>query len=1044
MSCALSYNLSVTGDCGNAGLGAYTIEIYGSAPDYSIQELYPGTGVSGYTFVGTGSVVPPGPNNYYPNVPVNGGSGTLASFNVTKINTTYNLNLSTPGTNYQVGDILTILGTNVGGATPANDITITVISLQPSDIVPLGIGVTTYTQTNLYAGTYTINLIDSCLPINNVYTIDIYISSGTSVSITGIRDTLCDLPNGAITAETSNYYGLATFSLYEQDGTYVTSGTLISDTYVFNDVEGGYYYVIGDDGGGCTGQSATFLVKSSITVDYGFYVVNNAGCSVDNAGAIYITGLTGTPPYTYLWSNGETTQNITGITSGSYSVQVEDSTGCIKTLGATVIDVEPVSFGSFDLTPPSCFVGDGEITVNVIGGTPPYSYLGSNGVNGISFAQSYTFTGLGSGNFTVTVTDAGLCTFTQSITLLTPNSFTLVSFNTTNSFCNDSSGKVVISLVGGTAPYNFKITDSSGNTYNQTSMTTPNATFSGLKSGIYSIEIEDSGIGTCVYNSTFTINNTSKFGLSATTVGSACNSSEGEVTLNISTGGTQPYTYEINDQFAIFTGLSYTFTGLTPGNYSATVTDSTNCGQNVNFSILSTSSIDFNLVSTPADLGGNGTITAFITEGTPPFTLDWSPNVNGQTGITVTNLTAGTYSLEVTDSIGCNKTEVIFVNGLNNVEQYEVFSICDSNFDNNGFVLVKGPKSLLLEGFNDLTFADTDCIINETIFIAQTNINGIIKEKYIFTGDSVTDYPSNELWYSAITELLISYDGIDTVIIDPENNTIEVKTDCENISANLGGAQVIINMVIKYLISCYACATNYLVQNCCPELQLWELPGGGADTDFSDAIPLDCFSTSVVIDSTINYIRTKYCLSGLTFDDNWELQTQTYGNKGVVSLFDIEGLYIYIIEKCDSTLGVYFYDQMSDVMYYPDNCCSDLTYPLSTLITNTTIDSNSYLPNCNGPFTGTGLLDWYNRIIDLSGDSPDLKIYSYYDSGLGECMVSGITPNTEVVTIDDQYEVDGKIIADTDYNCYEVISAVTSTATIIWEEGEIYDDCSEC
>jgi uncharacterized protein (DUF2141 family) len=802
MSCALSYSLSVTGDCGNAGLGAYTIEIYGSAPDYSIQELYPGTGVSGFTDTSSGGNVID--NNTYSNVGASGGSGADVKFNVVNLYGVYTVYLSDPGTGYQIGDSLTILGSNVGGSSPTNDITITVDSLQESDIVPLGPGVTAYTQTNLSAGTYTINLIDSCLPINNIYPIDIYISSGTNVSITGIKNTLCDLPNGAVTAETSNYYGLATFQLYKQDNTYVTSGTLLSDTYVFNDIESGYYYVIGDDGGGCTGQSATFLVGPSTSLDYGFYVVNNAGCSVDNAGAIYITGLTGTPPYTYLWSNGETTQNITGITSGVYSVTVEDSVGCVKVTGATVVDVEPVSFGSFDLLPPSCFAGDGEITVNVIGGTPPYSYLGSNGINAISFSQSYTFTGLGSGNFTVIVTDAGLCSFTQSVALLTPNSFSLVSFITTNSFCNDSSGKVVISLVGGTSPYNFTIIDSSGNTYNQTA-TSPNATFTGLKSGTYSIQIEDSGVGTCVYNNNFTINNTSKFGLSATTIGSLCDSAEGEVTLTISTGGTQPYTYQINDQFVITTGLTYTFTGLTPGNYVGTVTDATNCGQNINFSVISTNSVDFSLVATDANLGGNGTITALITDGTPPFILDWSPNANGQTGITITNLTAGTYSLEVTDSSGCTKTKTIRVNGLGNVVSYEVFNICDSNLDDNGFVLVKGPKSLLIEGFNDLTSGDTDCIINESVFVAQTNINGDIRQKYFYTGTSITDYPSNNLWYETITELLLSYNGIQTVDIDGENNTIEVKNDCEDIASNLGGAQVRIDMIIKYLISCVSC-----------------------------------------------------------------------------------------------------------------------------------------------------------------------------------------------------------------------------------------------
>jgi len=92
---------------------------------------------------------------------------------------------------------------NINGTAP--DYTIKWIS-PITGTTSLGAGITTYAQTNLSAGTYSFNIIDSCVSGNTILPVNIYISSGTCVSITNIQNTICDANNGALTATTSNFY----------------------------------------------------------------------------------------------------------------------------------------------------------------------------------------------------------------------------------------------------------------------------------------------------------------------------------------------------------------------------------------------------------------------------------------------------------------------------------------------------------------------------------------------------------------------------------------------------------------------------------------------------------------------------------------------------------------------------------------------------------------------------------------------------------------------------------------------------------------------
>ena len=339
-----------------------------------------------------------------------------------------------------------------GGSAPYTVSEITTTGLLPTSAVT-----TSYSFSGLSADTYSVQIVDSCLTAYT-FNLNIPISSGTCVSIQS-QNTLCNNPNGIITATTQNYYGNGSFSLYDINNNLVSSVSSVGSSFVFNALSADTYYVIGDDGGGCTGRSQSCIIKSSTTFNYGFYVINDASCIPGTgSGKIFITGQTGNPPYTYSWSNGQTGSTITGLTQGTYFVTATDSTGCSFSSSQTVNTVPPPNIVSFTTIAPSCFGNDGEVEVLVVGGTSPYYFSGSNGTVGITFADTFVFTGLSSGVLTVTVTDAGLCTDTDSVTLITPNGFSVVSISTTNSNCNNNDGLVSVEVNSGTPSGTFTYT----------------------------------------------------------------------------------------------------------------------------------------------------------------------------------------------------------------------------------------------------------------------------------------------------------------------------------------------------------------------------------------------------------------------------------------------------------------------------------------------------------------------------------------------------------------------------------------------------------
>jgi len=672
----------------------------------------------------------------------------------------------------------------------------------------------------LSADTYFLQITDGA---SNSLIQSVYVSSGTTATIDS-TDTTCGLDNGSVTGFTSGVYNLAEFSLYDGDDNFIVSADTPNNFYTFQGLSGGTYYIVADDGGGCTGITASVVINSTTPFTFGGYVVNDGSCIGGPSGKIFLTGLTSpTSAYTINWLtnvNGQTGTTITGLTAGSYNVEITDENGCQTTESFTVTTVDPIgSAGFIVISQPSCFASDGEVEFIISGGTAPYYFSGSTGQVEITFGQSVVFTGLTAGAYNFLATDAGLCTIYDSISVGTPNSFTTVQVNTTPSNCSASDGIIQVIVDGGiiTNPLlSISISGSSG-TQQTGTIGAPIQSFYGLPNGNYIVTVTSVG---CTYTATTSISSVNLFSVTASTTGTTCGLKNGVLQVNVSTGGTLPYIFTLTGPLettpTTTTTFLSTFTNLEGGNYTLVVQDSSTpaCSQTFNVYIDTSSNVYFNLITSQPIIGNDGSITAYITSGEPPFTYTWSGGTSGsQTGSTVTGLTAGTYSLTVTDSDNCSFTKNTTLTGTKKYGSYRYFNICDDQFQNSGLITKRGISAMYLEGFADLTSGLTNCIINEAIFSIYTQVGSQSAQTEFYTSSGSTDYPSDTLWAQTITDALDSYYGISGTTVDITNNRVQIYTTCEDVPKNciiepvnpLQDTQVIVNLVIDYDISCVYC-----------------------------------------------------------------------------------------------------------------------------------------------------------------------------------------------------------------------------------------------
>lgn len=218
-------------------------------------------------------------------------------------------------------------------------------------------------------------------------------------------------------------------------------------------------------------------------------VTNTLTCGNSGTGTVDVTIGTGTAPYSFAWSNGETTEDISALNTGTYDLTITDANACEYTENYTVAGPSSLSFNAINTSSASCGVlTDGVVDVEVAGGVTPYTYLWSNG------ATTEDLTGVTNGNYAVTVTDANGCQSNIS-TILNVVSTVAISIDNVTDEAVQLGGAIDISVSGGQAPY-FILWN--------TGQTT--ATVSGLVAGVYNVTVTD--INGCSSTQTVTVDYT--------------------------------------------------------------------------------------------------------------------------------------------------------------------------------------------------------------------------------------------------------------------------------------------------------------------------------------------------------------------------------------------------------------------------------------------------------------------------------------------------------------------------------------------------------
>src|SRR5690606_21685191 len=298
------------------------------------------------------------------------------------------------------------------------------------------------------------------------------------------------------------------------------------------------YYVSQANSVGCESGRAKIdvIVVSPITYTH---QINNLLCFT-STGSIDLSVFGGTGSYTYLWSNGATTEDITVSQGGNYTCTITDENSgfSITTQVLQVLQPLPLHVTIVPINV-ACFGGNnGEAIATVTNGTAPYTYSW----NDVNNQTTPTATGLVAGTYEVTVTDANNCTTTTTVTIAEPVLLeaSIALANVVNVSCFDGNdGSAMVTVSGGTAPYTYLWNDANTQT---------TATATGLAAGTYTVTVTDANNCTTTTNVTIAEPTLLEASIAlANVVNVSCfDGNDGEATVTVS-GGTAPYTYLWND-----------------------------------------------------------------------------------------------------------------------------------------------------------------------------------------------------------------------------------------------------------------------------------------------------------------------------------------------------------------------------------------------------------------------------------------------------------------------------------------------------------------
>ncbi|RYM32417.1 hypothetical protein ERX46_14160 [Brumimicrobium glaciale] len=492
----------------------------------------------------------------------------------------------------------------------------------------------------LTAGTYTVEMIDGngCFATTNVTITQPAVMNYTTTPTNASCQGDC---NGQIVVAASGGTAPYTFSS--------NNGVSFGPSATLNNLCAGNIQIVVSDLNGCLANSVVNIAEpTGLTATL---TGTDPDCNLGTDGEIQVAASGGTSPYLYSVNNGtpQSSNLLTGLSAGVYSVLVEDANGCQYTISQTLFNPPGITLNQLSNTSSNCGNNDGELEVGAVGTNGPFQYS----INGSVNQASGIFPNITGGSYQVIVTNTIGC---QDSSFFGINDIqmtgTLVS--TTDISCfQGSDGAVEVINVGGALPIVFEL-DNNGATQST-------GVFTGLSAGGHIATIVDNGL--CVFTIPFTLIQPDKINFDGTIQNVDCNgASTGQIALINVVGGTGLYEYSIDN------GNTYqptsTFTGLAAGTHTITVRDDEGCTVDKDFIVQESSLITF--TETVFDLNCNndntGVIQLAASNGNPGYTYSNDNGISFQNSSSFLGLSAGAYTMFVQDNLGCQVSRSIVVN----------------------------------------------------------------------------------------------------------------------------------------------------------------------------------------------------------------------------------------------------------------------------------------------------------------------------------------------------------------------------------------------
>jgi len=535
----------------------------------------------------------------------------------------------------------------------------------------IGVGSGTYNITNLNAGTYVVELIDSD---NCIITENLIIQEPDDIIIDfDVTNALSCFGDSDGVAEISISGGTPAFNVNWGNGT--VSGSLIgvgNGTHVISNLNSGIYTIDLVDSNGCTASESFILVEPELLEINSLLTINDPSCYGYSDGSIEISLIGGTANYDISWDNGTGSGSLSGVNlgphiisnldAGDYEFIITDNNLCSTNDYISLTEPDEIIITVTPITDFLCYgSNEGSFELSISGGTANYDITWDNGTTSGNLFNigggPHLIENLTAGEYQIQVLDSNSCLST-ALYSITENDEIIITTNMINPVeCyGEETGSAEIIVNGGVLDYDISWDNgtSSGNLSNADGG--PHL-ITNLSGGIYSIIVEDSN--NCISTGSLNISQSTELSLSLSAVNaSTYGNTDGSATAN-PVGGTPPYSYEWENAAnpGIIISTNQTADNLGEGTYCVTVTDNNSC--------TTTGCID--VFHPPDHVAGNvtqhthvscfdfddGIITVNAWGGTTPYDYYWEDDLGNYigNGPTISGLSPGDYYLTITDAL---------------------------------------------------------------------------------------------------------------------------------------------------------------------------------------------------------------------------------------------------------------------------------------------------------------------------------------------------------------------------------------------------------